>query len=664
MGMGIHRARTGAALAGLLAATSLWAAPAPLEQDARIFGARATVWSGSLSPSGRQMVQLMSGPGASTVLGVTDLVTGTVKPLIKSSDASFVLNWCRFASESHAICEAGGNRMINDVLIPFSRMVVISTVDGSQWELGQRTSAFDASLRQYDGTIIDWLPQSDDQVLMARNYIPQQAEIGSLIGRSSAGMGVDRVDLKTRKMERVERPSPQVDGYQTDGKGQVRLNWKYAEGSLGMLTGDVVYRYRRQGSSKWEDLFKTKTDGGVDPLEIEAESDSLYYLDKVNGRQALFRMKLDGSMAKTQVASHPKVDIDGVIRLAEGQRVVGYRYTDDRTHAVYFDPATERLFNALSRALPKTPSIDIVSGSADGNKLLVHASGDTDPGRYYLLDRPSRKMEELQPSYIALEGRTLSPMHSIEIKAADGVTIPSYLTLPPGVSMADAKKLPTVVMPHGGPSARDHWGYDWLAQFVAARGYAVIQPNYRGSSGFGDDFQGANAFRNWRTAIRDIGDSVRDLAARGITDPARVAIVGWSYGGYAALQAAATEPSLYKSVVAVAPVTDFALLVRQEADYTIGNITKEMVGTGREANEASPLRHPEAIKVPVLLAHGDMDINVQIAHSDKMKAALERSGTSVEYLRYKGLDHQLDDSNARSQLLTSIGKLLDRTIGK
>ena len=247
------------------------------------------------------------------------------------------------------------------------------------------------------------------------------------------------------------------------------------------------------------------------------------------------------------------------------------------------------------------------------------------------------------------------------MKAPDGATIPAYLTLPPG---KDASGLPAVVLPHGGPSARDEWGFDWLAQFLATRGYAVIQPNYRGSAGFGDEWLIENGFKNWRISIGDITASARWLVSEGVADAKRLAVVGWSYGGYAALQAAAIDPGLFKAVAAVAPVTDLSMLKEEAGDYTNSRVVAEFIGTGPHVAEGSPLRRASAIKVPVLLAHGDMDQNVGIAQSEKMAGALRSAGTPVEFLRYKGLDHQLEDGSARIEMLVKIGELLERSIGQ
>src|SRR6185295_17176577 len=175
----------------------------------------------------------------------------------------------------------------------------------------------------------------------------------------------------------------------------------------------------------------------------------------------------------------------------------------------------------------------------------------------------THNLAEIMLARPELENRTLASVRSVMVKAPDGVTIPAYLTIPPG---KEAKNLPAVILPHGGPSSRDEWGFDWLAQFLASRGYAVLQPQYRGSAGFGDAWLVQNGFRSWRTSIGDITASAHWMIDQGVADPRRVAVVGWSYGGYAALQSAVTEPGLFKAVAAVAPVTDLQMLKQEASD--------------------------------------------------------------------------------------------------
>lgn len=277
-----------------------------------------------------------------------------------------------------------------------------------------------------------------------------------------------------------------------------------------------------------------------------------------------------------------------------------------------------------------------------------------------LFDRNKKTLNEEMLERPDLEKYTLANVKPVTVTAADGTQILAYLTLPPG---KPATNLPAVVFPHGGPASRDSWGFDWIAQFLAARGYAVIQPQYRGSAGFGEDWQNENGFKNWRTAISDISASARWLSSQGIADPKRLAILGWSYGGYAALQSAAVEPSLYKAAVAIAPVVDLQMLKDDAKHYSSENYINAFVGSGPHVAEGSPLKQVAAIQVPVLLAHGDLDVNVDIRHSEAMANALRSRGKQVEFLSYKNLDHQLPDAAVRTEILRKAGELLGNTIG-
>jgi len=220
-----------------------------------------------------------------------------------------------------------------------------------------------------------------------------------------------------------------------------------------------------------------------------------------------------------------------------------------------------------------------------------------------------------------------------------------------------------VILPHGGPTARDEWGFEWLPQFLAHQGYAVLQPNYRGSAGYGDQWLQQNGFRGWRTSIGDINAGARWLAAQGIADGHRMAILGWSYGGYAALQSGATEPGLFRAIVAIAPVTDLQQAKDDARDYTNARNVAAFIGSGPHITEGSPLRNVSAITAPVLLFHGDRDLNVNVIHSRRMDSALRGAGKRSELTIFPGLEHDLADSNARTQMLTRIDAFLSANLG-
>ena len=652
-------------MAGILAGISsnALAQQVPLEKAATMFGARESAWAADLSPSGRKLVYLTAGPGAQTVAKVYDLDTKKTVGLIGSSGDPETLRWCEFATETQLICRYTGNAEVAGVLAGFSRLAALSLVGKDVKSLGSKRAGYDMYVRQSDGSVLDWLPEDEGSVLMQRTYVPKVEERATNIKDERLGLGVDRVELATLHSKPVEDPRPQVSHYMTDGRGNVRIMAFAESDNVGQLKGITTFRFRKAGSREWERLgaFNSLEDIGMWPVAIEHSTDSVYVLEDVNGRDALYRMPLDGSGTKTLIAKNDKVDIGNVVRVDRGLPVIGYSYTDDRNRTVYFDPEFKKLASGLGRALPKTPLIDFAAASRDAKILLIHASSDTDPGAYYVLNRTTKQMEPVILSRQQLEPEQLAPVQSIGYPAADGTLIPAYLTMSKD---GPAKGRPAVVLPHGGPSSRDSWGFDWLAQFLAARGYAVIQPNYRGSAGYGDEFLGENAFRDWKKAMSDISDSAKYLVAQGIADSNKLAILGWSYGGYAALQSASLEPNRYKAVVAIAPVTDLGMLKRDYYEFTSSKLAREFVGTGDHLKPGSPLQNATAIKAPVLLVHGDMDINVKSRHSVEMAQALQKGGTPVELVRHKKLDHYLDDSNARIEMLTKIGQLLDRTIGK
>lgn len=633
---------------------------ASLVADAKAFGARDAVIRPDLSADGSRVIYITPGPARSSIAVIGNLDTGQFSQVANSSGDPDILRWCNFVSATRSVCRITGNNIDNLVnVIGFTRLISINN-DGSDPKLlGQTDSFYDAYARQYDGDIIDWLQGTSGQVLMQRAYIPEEGKLGTRLVRTKSGLAVDRLNASSLSRQIIEEPREGAGSYMSDGLGHIRLMEVPDITPAGFVSGKIRYLYRTASSSDWKPLVAADYQE-FQPLAVDAETDQLYALKKKDGRYALYGIKLDGSLSEKLVAANPRVDIDDVVRFGDGQRVIGYTYAEETGVVVYFDPEFKALSEALSRAIPQLPKVEFADSSHDGRKLLIHAGSDRDPGRYYLFDRDKKSLTPAMVDRPELEGRVLASVKPVTVAAPDGAQIPAYLTLPPG---KDPKKLPAVVLPHGGPSARDYWGFDWLAQFLAARGYAVIQPEYRGSAGWGDAWLNKNGFKNWRTSIGDITASAKWLSQQGIADPGRMAILGWSYGGYAALQSAATEPNLYKAVVAIAPVTDLAMLKDDAQYFTNKELVEREIGAGPHIVEGSPLRHPADIVVPVLLFHGDRDSNVHITHSEKMDAALKAAGRTSNLTVFKGLDHQLDDSTARASMLASIGQLLDQTIG-
>jgi dipeptidyl aminopeptidase/acylaminoacyl peptidase len=659
----------GARLRALAACAALMAAPGVTAQDpnreAALFGALEGVEQMSLSPDGASIAVVAGAPaGPGNMLMVGQVGGAGLKPILRASGSPERLSQCRWSTDTRLVCEFGAVLDRKDALLGYSRVVAVDA-DGSKVKLLTAPTPERAlSDTQYGGAPIDWLgDQAGGKVLMTRAY-GEQMTTGNLAASSKVGLAVERVDVTTLKRSPVEQPERDASEYITDGRGVVRVRGLTPATNTGYAGDTVHYQYRNAGSHEWRDLsryaFMRGSGGdGFEPYAVDPTLDVVYGFDKHQGRRALFRIALDGSLRRELVTAHPEVDVDGLVRIGRDGRVVGVSYAADVRRTEFFDPELKRLRTSLSKALPASPLISFIDASADEKKLLLWAGGDVDPGRYYLYDRETRRLGPLLAVRPQLADVKLAPVRPVTYKAADGAAIPGYLTLPIG----GTKGLPAIVLPHGGPGTRDEWGFDWLAQFFAARGYAVLQPNFRGSAGYGDRWFQKNGFQSWRTAVGDVADGGRWLVAEGIADPAKLAAVGWSYGGYASLQSAVIEPSLFKAVVAVAPVTDLEALREQHRRYASFALVDTMIGTGPHVREGSPAQNAARIKAPVLLFHGSLDQNVGIGASRLMASKLRGAGGRVELVEFPGLQHGLIDATARTRMLAQTDAFLRRSMG-
>lgn len=634
------------------------------DQSAVLFGARESVHDIDISPDGKKVVYIAPGMGPSSVVLVADLTTGASKPIIRASGNPERLSRCDFVSDTRLICQVRALLDYEGLLVGFSRLNSVDTDGGNIKELGQKRSFYDSRLRQFDGAILDWVPDDGDAVLMARDYVPEAGKVGTRLVRNADGLGIDKVDVRTLKTTVVEHPDRTASDFISDGRGNVRIKEvERVAGATGQLTSKRSYSYRKSGSSDWESFgtYDSETHEGMVPIAIDATLDCAYVLRNLNGRFALYRVKLDGSMATELAYANDKVDVDDVVRIGKGARVIGVTFAEEARRTVYFDQEYAKLSAALSRAIPNLPIVQFVGSNADNSILLIYAGSDTDPGRYYTYDKKKRALNEIMLVRPALENVKMATMKPVSYPAADGVSVPAYLSVPPG---KDAKNLPTIIMPHGGPTARDEWGFDWLTQYLVSKGYAVLQPNYRGSAGYGDEWLAKNGFQGWQTSIGDITAGAKWLIGQGVADPSKMAILGWSYGGYAALQSGVTAPGLYKAVVAIAPVTDLDMLKQEAQGFTNASLVARFVGSGPHVKQGSPLQNAERMPVPVLMFHGDRDANVDIAQSRAMDKALRAAGKRSELIVFPGLEHSLVDGDARVKMLSRIGDFLAAEVGK
>jgi dipeptidyl aminopeptidase/acylaminoacyl peptidase len=353
-------------------------------------------------------------------------------------------------------------------------------------------------------------------------------------------------------------------------------------------------------------------------------------------------------------------DADNLLQIGRQRRIVGVTYSTDKRHTLFFDQGVSQIHTALSKAL-KGAGVRIVDTDLDEQRLLIHSGSDTDPGVYYLFDRKTHELATFLVDRAELEGVKLASVQSVTYPAEDGTTIQAYLTLPPGHE--SAKGLPAIVMPHGAVY-RDVWGFEWLPQYFAARGYAVLQPNFRTVGGFDGGWVEDNVFRSWSTVTGDVLAGGRWLVKEGGADPAKLAIVGWSTGGYAALQSAVVDPTVFKAVIAVAPITDLVAYKDEWREWNNYKLVKNEIGNGPEMHAGSPIEHTDRIKVPVLLFHGELDRAVRVEQSKRMAAKLTSIGGHCELVTWDALDDRLEDSKAREQLLRKSDEFLRSAFGQ
>jgi dipeptidyl aminopeptidase/acylaminoacyl peptidase len=651
-------------LASLCVCGSLLAQDAKPFDAAAAFGARPSISDLSLSPDGTRLVYVVPTAGQGSAVYTRSLGPGAKEQLALAANGKpDRLPGCDWVSDARLVCWIHGITHYEAQLVPFTRLVAADADGKNLLLLSTRDTEYTRGFQLFGGAVIDWLPDEDGAVLMSRNYVPGN-NTGNMTRYSSAsGLGVDRIDTRTLAIKRVELPSQIVTEYISDGRGTVRILGRKENKLQHVDSGVITYMYRQPGSRDWRKLseYDTINYTGFWPIAVDPDLNVAYGFKKKDGRFALYTVALDGSLQEKLIYAHPEVDLDRLVTIGRRQHVVGVRYNTDTPHEEIFVPEIAQLLASLSKALPQHPRVRIADASIDESKLLIFASSDTDPGVYYLFDRKARALTPLLAVREPLVGVKLAQVKPVSYPAADGVMIPAYLTLPPGAE--SAKGLPAIVMPHGGPSARDYWGFNWLAQFFAARGFAVLQPNFRGSYGYGDAWLEKNGFKSWPIAIGDVLAAGHWLVNQGIADPARLGIVGWSYGGYAALQSAVVEPGFFKAVVAIAPVTDLSALKDEWGGWSNFYLLSDYIGDGPQMHAGSPAEHADKIKAPVLLFHGAFDRNVSIEQSKRMAARLKAAGDSCELVTWDDLDHQLDDSAARTQMLRQSDAFLRHAFG-
>lgn len=388
--------------------------------------------------------------------------------------------------------------------------------------------------------------------------------------------------------------------------------------------------------------------GGVGLIGLGRTPNTVLYHDEDPNTRTRRWLEVGGAAPEELL---PDKSVRGALVDGQGRQLIGYVEEGDYPMARFFDAHRTKVMDATRRAFPNL-NVQLYDWNATFDRLLVTTDGPGDSGTWWLVDIKTGSATPIGASY-PMKAEDVGLVRMIQYKTADGFQIAGVLTLPPG---REPKNLPVVIFPHGGPASRDYPGFDWWAQAFASRGYAVFQPNFRGSTGYGTQFERAGDGEWGRKMQTDISDGLADLARQGIADPKRACIMGASYGGYAALAGVTLQHGLYRCAVAVAGVSDVSKMVQTDlyesgGDATMQRAYKAEVGSGRDLKLVSPINFADQTDAPVLLVHGKDDTVVPYVQSQAMYSALRKAGKDVEFVTMPNEDHNLSKSATRLMML-------------
>ena len=473
-----------------------------------------------------------------------------------------------------------------------------------------------------------------------------------------------RININTGELTMVGENPGNITGWQTDNAGIIRI----ATTTDGINTGVL---YRNSEKEPFSELITTNFKESFSPLYFDFNDKTLLVASNI-GRDRTSIVRFDPIKKKeiSTLFEHPEVDVSNVLRSRKRKLITGVAYETDKNYYQFFDKQREELQYKLENKFPGY-EVGLSGQNRNEDKLLITVSSDRSYGSYYFYDLTTGSFSKLSDISPWLKEDDLAKMKPIKYIARDGKVINGYLTLPIGVP---AKNLPVIINPHGGPWARDEWGFNPEVQFLANRGYAVLQMNFRGSVGYGRKFWEAS-FKQWgKTMQDDITDGVNWMISQGFADPKRIAIYGASYGGYATLAGITLTPDLYACAVDYVGVSNLFTFMSTIPPYwkPYLEMMYEMVGDPEKDKElmtaASPVFHVDKIKCPLFIAQGANDPRVAKAESDQMVEALKKRGIDVPYMVKDNEGHGFGNEENRMDFYKEMerffGKYLGGSVGK
>lgn len=429
-----------------------------------------------------------------------------------------------------------------------------------------------------------------------------------------------------------------------------------------------VHSVHTNVNGEWTKIYEDQTEQpSISILGVNQSKDALIFSGASSDTDFhdLYEMSLEDGSISGPIISRDDASIDAV--LTDINRVVhGVRFSGLWPRYEFFDAELTADIRSIQQQFGAS-AVYMDSWSDDWSKVLLRVEGGELSGLYLYFDRISREAQAVASSRPQIKSEDVADSFPIEYTTRDGMKINAIVTWPPNIVEEERKNLPIVMLPHGGPEAYDSIGFDWMAQYFASEGYMVMQPNFRGSSGFGREHLRAGRGEWGRAMQDDVTDGLQVAINMGWADPSRACIVGWSYGGYSALAGGAFTPDLYKCVIAGSGVSDLPEMLKTErfyhgSDHWVYSYWKDLIGDPRfekdHLKNISPRYHADKFQAPVLLIHGKDDLVVKINQSRRMEDALEDAGKEVEFVQLKGEDHWLSSSETRLAALEAMGDFL------
>jgi dipeptidyl aminopeptidase/acylaminoacyl peptidase len=609
------------------------------ERPIEVFASLPHFTAPRLSPDGTRLAVKMRAQGQQ-VLAIVSLTDPAARPAYVTGGDRIDINRWTWVNDDWLAVSVGTTDRSGEQEMYVSRLLGIDR----QGQVMNRIGWTDAA--QLAGEIL-WVAQDGSPRIL---FAKQTGYFGA-----NFWPRVYEADISTGRTRMVVNSHDSVLSWVADSQGNVRMGYGYHDD-----TGAERLLYRPGGEGNFQTIARANTrreERVPMPAMFLSGSNAAIAISDRDGFDAVYEMSLPDLALGRRLFAVEGYDVDAVYPTPAGDRISGVAYTAERTTIHWRDPPMRGAQANLDATFGEGRS-HIISWNRDRSKMLAYVGSPNQAGAYYLMDVAARSVSRIAWLNEALRDEQLAPVRTLRYRARDDVEIEAVLTLPPG---REARGLPVIVLPHGGPSARDDESWDWMTQFLADRGYAVIQPNYRGSSGYGTRFAELGRGEWGRKMQDDVDDALAWLAQSGIGDRSRACILGASYGGYAALRAAQRAPQLYRCAISYAGVSDLAALSRYDRNFLNSRGRRQWLSAqAPDFRAVSPLHHAAAFTIPVLLMHGDRDVVVPVSESRRMADRLRDAGKPHRYVEQQGGDHHFSRSDDRLQFLREVEAFLDQ----